>query len=58
MNDDARISIKQDGANEVNHLIKKDDFWQVRERNDYPANFPAQISEFLIKAARPEGRAD
>lgn len=47
VNDVAHISIKQ-GAKEVN-LVKKDDLWRVRERNDYPANF-AEISEFLLKA--------
>jgi uncharacterized protein DUF4340 len=46
-NDVAHISIKH-GTNEVN-LVKKDDFWRVRERANYPANF-SQISEFLKKA--------
>lgn len=48
MNDIAHIIIKQD-TNEVN-LVKQDDLWRVRERNDYPASF-SEISEFLIKAA-------
>lgn len=47
VNDVAHISIKQ-GTNELN-LVKKDDLWRVRERNDYPANF-SEISEFLLKA--------
>ncbi len=47
VNDVTRISIKQ-GTNELN-LIKKDDLWRVRERNDYPANF-SDITEFLLKA--------
>ncbi len=47
VNDVTHISIKQ-GAKEVN-LVKKDDLWRVRERNDYPANF-SEISEFLLKA--------
>jgi hypothetical protein len=29
-------------------LVKKDDRWRVRERNDYPANF-SQISDLLLK---------
>jgi hypothetical protein len=29
-------------------LVKKDDHWRVKQRNDYPANF-SQISELLIK---------
>ena len=45
-NDVAHISLKQD-TNEVN-LVKKDQLWRVRERNDYPANY-SQISEFLLK---------
>jgi hypothetical protein len=47
INDVAHISIKQ-GTNELN-LVKKDDLWRVRERNDYPANF-SDISSFLLKA--------
>jgi len=46
INDVAHIEVKQ-GANDLN-LAKKDDKWCVRERNDYPANWP-QISELLIK---------
>jgi hypothetical protein len=47
LNDVALISIKA-GTNELN-LVRKDDFWRVRERDDYPANF-ADISSFLLKA--------
>jgi hypothetical protein len=46
-NDVAHIEIRH-GTNEMN-LVKKADFWRVRERGDYPANF-SQISEFLLKA--------
>ena len=46
INDVAHIQIKQ-GTNDLN-LAKKDDKWRVRERNDYPANYP-QITELLIK---------
>ncbi len=45
VNDVASIHIK--GAADLD-LVKKDDRWRVRERNDYPANFP-QISDLLIK---------
>src|SRR5215472_10528809 len=45
-NDVAHISLKQ-GTNEVN-LVKKDQLWRVRERNDYPANY-SEISELLLK---------
>ena len=45
-NDVAHVVLKQ-GTNEVN-LVKKDQLWRVRERNDYPANY-SQISEFLLK---------
>src|SRR5256885_13250175 len=41
------IGLKQ-GSNEVN-LVKKDNLWRVRERDDYPANYQ-EISEFLLKA--------
>ncbi len=47
VNDVAHIAIKQ-GTNELN-LVKKDDLWRVRERNDYPANY-TEISDFLLKA--------
>lgn len=47
INDVAEISIKQ-GTNAVD-LVKKDDVWQVRERDGYAANF-TEISDFLIKA--------
>src|SRR5437667_3378762 len=46
VNDIAHIAIKQ-GTNELN-LVKKDDFWRVRERNNYPANY-SEISGFLLK---------
>ena len=45
VNDVASMHIK--GATDL-ELVKKDDRWRVRERNDYPANFP-QISDLLIK---------
>jgi hypothetical protein len=45
VNDVTSVHVK--GADELN-LVKKDDRWRVRERNDYPANF-SQISELLIK---------
>ena len=47
INDVTHIALKQ-STNELN-LIKKDNLWRVRERNDYPANY-SQISDFLIKA--------
>jgi hypothetical protein len=47
INDVAHISIKQ-GTNELN-LVKKENLWRVRERNDYPANY-SEISDFLLKA--------
>ena len=47
VNDVAQIAIKQ-STNELN-LIKKDNLWRVRERNDYPANY-SEISDFLLKA--------
>lgn len=47
VNDVAQIEIKQTGA-DLN-LVKQDDLWRVKERNNYPANF-SQISEFLLKA--------
>jgi hypothetical protein len=46
VNDVAHIRIRQ-GSNELN-VVRKDDLWRVRERNDYPASY-AQISEFLLK---------
>lgn len=46
VNDITRITIKE-GPAELN-LVKKDELWRVRERNDYPANY-AQISEALLK---------
>jgi len=47
VNDVAQIDIHH-GSNELD-LVKKDDLWRVRQREDYPANF-SQISGFLIKA--------
>src|SRR4051812_15111743 len=47
VNDVTHIVIKHD-TNELN-LVKKDDVWRVRERNDYAANFQ-EISDFLLKA--------
>ncbi|HTL56876.1 MAG TPA: DUF4340 domain-containing protein [Candidatus Limnocylindrales bacterium] len=47
VNDVAHIAIKQ-GTNELN-LVKKENLWRVRERNDYPANY-SEISDFLLKA--------
>jgi hypothetical protein len=44
VNDVAAIHIK--GATDL-ALVKKDDRWLVRERNNYPANF-SQIKELLI----------
>jgi hypothetical protein len=41
------IALKE-GTNEAN-LVKKDNLWRVRERNDYPANY-SEITDFLIKA--------
>lgn len=46
INDVAHIEIKQ-GTNALN-LVKRDDKWRVRERNDYRANY-SQISDLLIK---------
>ncbi|HXU79525.1 MAG TPA: DUF4340 domain-containing protein [Methylomirabilota bacterium] len=47
VNDVARLSLKQ-GTNELN-LVKKENLWRVRERNDYPAAY-SEIRDFLIKA--------
>src|ERR1035437_956076 len=47
VNDVAPIVIKG-GTNRLD-LVRKDNLWQVKERNDYPANF-SQIREFLLKA--------
>ena len=46
VNDVAHIAFQQ-GTNELN-LVKKDNLWRVRERDDYPANYQ-QISEALLK---------
>ena len=48
VNDVATIVIKG-GTNQLD-LVKKDNLWRVKERNDYPANF-SEISGFLLKAA-------
>src|SRR5512136_2492557 len=48
VNDVAAIVIKG-GTNELD-LVRKDNLWRVKQRNDYPANF-ADISGFLLKAA-------
>src|SRR6185312_758206 len=46
INDVASISVEH-GTNKLN-LARKDDFWRVRQRGDYPANF-SQISDLLKK---------
>jgi hypothetical protein len=46
INDIAHVRIKQ-STGEVN-LVKRDDLWRVKERQDYPANF-SELSEFLRK---------
>ena len=48
VNDVASILIKSN-TNELN-LVKKDNLWRVKERNEYPANY-SEISAFLLKAA-------
>jgi len=48
VNDVAAIVIKG-GTNEL-ELLRKDNLWRVKQRNDYPANF-SEISSFLLKAA-------
>lgn len=48
INDVAAISIQQ-GTNELN-LVKVDETWRVRERNNYAADF-SKISGFLVRAA-------
>jgi hypothetical protein len=48
INDVAIISVQQ-GTNGLN-LVKVDDLWRVRERNNYAADF-SKISGFLVKAA-------
>ena len=47
VNDVAAIVIKG-GTNQLD-LVKKDNLWRVKERDDYPANF-TEISGFLLKA--------
>jgi hypothetical protein len=46
VNDVSHITLKKD-SNEVN-LLKKNDVWVVKERNDYPANFDT-IRDFVQK---------
>ncbi len=46
VNDVTHIGLKKDSA-EVN-LVKKNDIWVVKERNDYPANFET-IRDFVQK---------
>ncbi len=48
VNDVAAVVIKG-GTNELD-LVRKDNLWRVKQRNDYPANF-SEISSFLLKAA-------
>ena len=48
VNDVATILIKG-GTNELD-LLRKDNLWRVKQRDDYPANF-SEISSFLLKAA-------
>jgi hypothetical protein len=48
VNDVAQIVIKG-GTNELD-LVKKDNLWRVKQRDDYPANY-TEISGFLLKAA-------
>ena len=48
INDVAHLRIKQT-TGEVN-LVKKDDLWRVKERQDYPANF-SELSDFMRKLA-------
>jgi len=48
VNDVAAILIKR-GTNELD-LVRKDNLWRVKQRDDYAANF-SEISSFLLKAA-------
>ena len=48
VNDVALVSIKATNAELT--LLKKDDTWRVKDRQDYPANF-STLTEFLRKAA-------
>ncbi len=48
VNDIAQISIRS-GTNALD-LVKSENFWRVRERGDYPADFSA-ISDLLLKFA-------
>jgi hypothetical protein len=48
VNDIASIVIKG-GTNELD-LVRQDNLWRVKQRNDYPANF-TEIKSFLLKAA-------
>ena len=45
----SRQIVIKSGTNEVD-LVKKDNLWRVKQRDDYPANF-SEISGFLLKAA-------
>lgn len=47
VNEVSQITLKKD-SDEVN-LLKKNDVWVVKERNDYPANFES-IRDFVQKA--------
>jgi hypothetical protein len=49
VNDIAQVQIKQTQG-EVT-LVKKDDLWRVKERDEYPANF-GTISDFIRKASQ------
>ncbi len=48
VNDVAAIVIKG-GTNQLD-LVRKDNLWRVKQRNDYPANYN-EIRSFLLKAA-------
>jgi hypothetical protein len=48
INDVAHLRIK--GATGEVNLVKKDDLWRVKERQDYPANF-SELSDFMRKLA-------
>jgi hypothetical protein len=48
VNDVVEIVIKG-GTNELD-LVKKDNLWRVKQRDNYPANY-SEISGFLLKAA-------
>src|SRR5262245_43393689 len=46
VNDVSNIAFKKDA--EIVTLVKKNDIWVVKERNDYPANFET-IRDFVQK---------